>query len=217
MNQTSATTPSLQDPSHCLIYNAFGKHNQGNEVENHLAVRFLYPDLCPISATADLVILDLSQPAKPHAGLLQGHLVRAPSTTGSSPMASSTISSRMKDVLLKAGVRCDLVVYEGGKAETTHGLKKLAVNVHRMQGLDREDVQIAAGHLRGLTDRSYATTTDVATMHKVAGFGINWREQHWLGRGSVSPTMPCWRRLLRDSVSWRLPWQTMRSWSRCCR
>ena len=78
---------------------------------NHLQVpssapcRALHWEHCPVSATADLVILELHAPGKLRAdSLATHHILRAPRSPGTSPMAGSTLTGHLGTLLREAGV-----------------------------------------------------------------------------------------------------------------
>ena len=173
-----------------LIFNcAVSKSAKGGVIENRSAVRYLHPDFCPVGATADYVIWDLTQLGRLcEENLLHCHLLRSPSSTGRQVMGDTELGKRMKKLLKDSGVKCDRTILPGGKHETTQGLKKLFGALCHLQNLDFTDQQLAMGHDRSTTEQSYLFTMALRTMFSMAGHGERFRTQHHLGRSTVQPS-----------------------------
>ncbi len=71
---------------------------------NRALCRALHWEHCPVSAAADLVVLELHPPGKLRAdSLATHHVLRAPKSPGTGPMAASTLINHMGMLLQEAG------------------------------------------------------------------------------------------------------------------
>ena len=173
--------------------------------------------------------------------LNKGYLLRAPSALGQSPLSSSAFISQMGQVLRAAGragccsgtqsvvgvcrlgssmvlagagVRCDLTEKGvSGKPTVTHNLKKYALNLAGLVGVDYAKISHLGSHDRDVTRNHYLTVcldamhrqgpraprycksllgkvarTDGGNAGRMAGYGPNWQQAHILGRQVALPS-----------------------------
>ncbi|KAK9830226.1 hypothetical protein WJX72_010442 [[Myrmecia] bisecta] len=171
------------DRSRALCFNlADSKMLPAGMIESNGAVRALHWEHCPVSAAADLVVLELHLPGKLRAdSLATHHILRAPKSPGTGPMAASTLIGNMGTLLREAGVPCNLTVKAGGKHTVTHHCKQYALALAGLVGVDYANMQWIASHERDVTRMHYLTLATDA-MHRMGGFGPQWASAHLLGR-----------------------------------
>ena len=162
------------DPAHTVICNsALDKGNKPGRIANRSIVRAADVQYCAESAMTDLLVYDLGIPGRLHEKrILQGHLLRWPSTSGEKELAPTTVGPSYKKVLKAIDMPCDLKVGRHSKNRTTHGAKTLGVeDLLDLPGMGFSNVQRAAGHAHSVTQDSYMLTTEKNTMFRRAGFG----------------------------------------------
>ncbi|KAK9814157.1 hypothetical protein WJX72_001333 [[Myrmecia] bisecta] len=139
------------DRSRVLCFNlADSKMLPAGMIESNGAVRALHWEHCPVSAAADLVVLELHPPGKLRAdSLATHHILRAPKSPG---------------------VPCNLTVKAGGKHTVTHHCKQYALALAGLVGVDYANMQWIASHERDVTRMHYLTLATDA-MHRMGHVG----------------------------------------------
>ena len=160
------------DPAAALVFNSgLRKHQKPGRVVHSSVVRYAEVTRCPVSAAADAYVYDLSQPGRLCAHVLRkSHVLRAQNSSGDSRLSHSTLQPVVKDVMMAAGVPCELPVAPRGKNSTTHLLKRLGVTTARALGLPHEDTRRQAGHAHDTTEDFY--TDHDRRQHHVPASGL---------------------------------------------